>query len=83
MKTNSEPIPVYLGDKNEWWISDGMHRASACYGLNLPINAEFYNKPIAKDSRWYYPTNIEFFRKGNRGQLGRRTLTPVNVRCQL
>tara|TARA_B100001093_G_scaffold195390_1_gene187852 strand:+ start:7887 stop:9098 length:1212 start_codon:yes stop_codon:yes gene_type:complete len=83
LKTNSELIPVYLGDKNEWWISDGMHRASACYGLNLPINAKFYNKPIAKDSRWYYPTNIEFFRKGNRGQLGRRTLTPgmCDVSC--
>jgi hypothetical protein len=67
LKTNSEAVPVYLGDKSEPWISDGMHRASACYGLNLPINAEFHNKPIEQHSRWYYPANIEFFKNGVRG----------------
>jgi len=65
--TNSEPIPLYLGDENELWISDGMHRAAACYGLGLPVNVEMHNEPIEEHSRWYYPTDIEFFRKGHRG----------------
>ena len=43
--TNSEPIPLYLGDKNELWVSDGMHRAAACYGLGLPVNVEIHNEP--------------------------------------
>lgn len=67
LKTNSEAVPVYLGDKKEHWVSDGMHRASACYGLKLPLNVEFHNKPIEKHSRWYYPANIEFFKNGVRG----------------
>ena len=66
--TNSEPIPLYLGDKNELWVSDGMHRAAACYGLGLPVNVEIHNEPIEKHSRWYYPTDIEFFRKGHKGR---------------
>lgn len=65
--TNSNAVPVYLGDKKEHWVSDGMHRASACYGLKLPLNVEFHNKPIEKHSRWYYPANIEFFRNGVKG----------------
>lgn len=67
LKTNSEAVPVYLGDKSEPWVSDGMHRASACYGLNLPVNAEFHNKPIEQHSRWYYPATIDFFKNGVRG----------------
>ena len=44
-----------------------MHRASTCYGLGLSVNVEMHNEPIEGHSRWYYPTDIKFFRKGHRG----------------
>jgi hypothetical protein len=60
---NTDKVPVYIGDKNELWVSDGMHRVATCYGLGIKADVTIHNQPIEEHSRWYYPTNIEFFRK--------------------